>query len=386
MRAPEPLSRNILPLPDQRLLLEAGLHLDRARAAAAWKAWRQTNSVQDVLPAETRILPLVFKNLPPEVLGNDYITLKGIYRRNIYKNNIMFSRVREITARFQQNRIPVLFLKGTALLAGDFYPDKGLRYMSDIDMLVHPEHLKACCRIFLRQGWKSRKGNIHAWSLYNRKDCIVDLHSNSLPVNWSEEADRELWETSVQNSYVDFPVRIPDAPRLLVHTLIHGCSFSPTVALQWTADSVMICRHAGSALDWHAFLHTVETRRVQAKIRPMLSYLHNSGWIDVPDFVRQKLRRAKLSRWERLDAVFSFYSYLSPRNLTYRGRGIRRHFLRVWLEYRCLISRFTDDPSPGKIRLTVRFLKYFSWYVLPVWLKRLAVISLKKIGVNKKGL
>lgn len=384
MRAPEPLSRSILPLPDQRLLLKAALSQDSAQAASAWKTWRHKYALEEVLPAETRILPLVFKNLPPEVLGNDYITLKGIYRRNIYKNHIMFSRVREIMQHFGQNHVPVLFLKGTALLAGDYYADKGLRYMNDIDMLVQKKHVRQCRRLFAARGWKSIPSSKHAGALTNEKDCIVDLHCNSLAGNWSTAADRELWETAEIRSYVDFPVRIPDPPRLLIQTLLHGCSFSPTVALQWTADSVMICRHAGSALDWNAFLHTAETRHAQAKLRPMLYFLRNNGFIEVPDFVLKKLRQARLTRWERLDAVVTFHSYLSRRNLTYRGRGLYRHLQRVWLKFRCIQSRFTDNPSPGKISLAAGFLKYFGWYVLPEWLRHLRKFLAEKTGIRQK--
>ena len=72
-----------LPSPTQLLLLQASLWRGE-RAFSAWTEWRHREPDLDTLDEGSyRLLPLLYRNLGPELAGNpDAGRLKGVYRRS----------------------------------------------------------------------------------------------------------------------------------------------------------------------------------------------------------------------------------------------------------------------------------------------------------------
>lgn len=79
-------------------------------------------------------------------------TLKGQALRTRLENQARVRQVAALAEEFARAEIPLVFLKGCAL-AHLLYPDPGLRPMSDIDVLVHPENLAAAADLALSLGF-----------------------------------------------------------------------------------------------------------------------------------------------------------------------------------------------------------------------------------------
>lgn len=88
--------------------------------------------------------------VPPKVLQK----LLRIHYQVVARNLLLQSELSRILAAFSAEKIPVIVLKGGALL-GTVYQDVGLRPMSDLDVLVHGEQLDRAASTACRQGYVS---------------------------------------------------------------------------------------------------------------------------------------------------------------------------------------------------------------------------------------
>ena len=78
--------------------------------------------------------------------------LKRLNYQSLARNMLLQDELSKLLAAFNEAGLPVIVLKGVALL-GSIYRDIGLRPMSDLDVLVQPEHLDRAKAIALCQGY-----------------------------------------------------------------------------------------------------------------------------------------------------------------------------------------------------------------------------------------
>jgi hypothetical protein len=92
---------------------------------------------------ENRIdIPLEFKN-----------NLKVVYLLNHFRNASFLNELRELLGLFKKENIPLILLKGAALLAA-VYDDPAHRPMSDIDLLIREEDLERAHHLILKEGYQ----------------------------------------------------------------------------------------------------------------------------------------------------------------------------------------------------------------------------------------
>jgi hypothetical protein len=113
-----------------RDILAAGVDWDHLQKRAIWH----------------RLMPLLSHHLmSPELIGfvPDTIALRlqSIHYQSLARNMLLQDELGRILSAFNKEGIPVVILKGSALL-DTVYPDISLRPMSDLDILVHPEDLR----------------------------------------------------------------------------------------------------------------------------------------------------------------------------------------------------------------------------------------------------
>ena len=87
--------------------------------------------------------------LPPDLA--EY--LEEIYQLNLARNRSIIRQAKEITHLFYEAGIQTVFLKGVAYLLQDLYPETGDRVMTDIDILIHPDHLRQAADILYKNGY-----------------------------------------------------------------------------------------------------------------------------------------------------------------------------------------------------------------------------------------
>jgi hypothetical protein len=93
-------------------------------------------------------------------------------------NTLLCARVEEILEKFNRSNVPVILLKGIALLH-DTYEDPGERAMGDVDILIRPEDLEKTKSILIGNGFSFVHGNMSNAVVYGIKapfEMYIDLH------------------------------------------------------------------------------------------------------------------------------------------------------------------------------------------------------------------
>ena len=93
------------------------------------------------------IIPLFYHKIEKKKLldffPNDFIDyIKKIYEINRERNIHLIKEVKEINDLVNQNLTEIIFLKGTAMIFSEIYPDLGIRMIGDIDFLIKSIDIK----------------------------------------------------------------------------------------------------------------------------------------------------------------------------------------------------------------------------------------------------
>jgi hypothetical protein len=88
--------------------------------------------------------------------------LKEITHINRNRNHSLMTQVTHITDIFNKKNINYTLLKGTALLAGNYFEDPGERMVGDIDVLVEQQHIHIAYKLLLDEGYDSTKQTLRA--------------------------------------------------------------------------------------------------------------------------------------------------------------------------------------------------------------------------------
>jgi hypothetical protein len=175
--------------------LRAAIHdspetVSRSRYSHAAVDW---DRVPEIALAH-RIGPLLYRGLrrlpgtsvPPRALA----ALKEQYLANAARNALLFRALRKILGGLDVAGISAVVLKG-AWLADRIYPDRALRPMNDIDLLVRSEDLDQTEAALLEIGYRiaqdpgarrEARNRHHHWIFRERTDGIpVEVHWNLHP-------------------------------------------------------------------------------------------------------------------------------------------------------------------------------------------------------------
>jgi len=120
-----------------------------------WENIVKVGSQHLVLPAlycglhEKKLLQLI-----PEDLSAYLAEITSINRN---RNLTILNEVKQISQLFHTNNIDHVFLKGSALLAANYYDDLGARMIGDIDILVAPNQLQKAHDLLIKEGYKEGK-------------------------------------------------------------------------------------------------------------------------------------------------------------------------------------------------------------------------------------
>src|SRR5580700_3596431 len=121
-----------------------------------WDVWKQNTVFDDIDFATLRLLPLLYLRLSSLGIEDDEITgrIRGTYKLAWFRNQQLLAEVRKFVELCQEQRVPVILLKGLALLI-DVYGDIGARFVADGDLLIDPKDFPKVFSHLERNGWKS---------------------------------------------------------------------------------------------------------------------------------------------------------------------------------------------------------------------------------------
>lgn len=197
--------------------------------------------------------------LPPEVSA----ILHARYVHNAGRNTLLWQELCLILSECHQQALPVLVLKGAALL-GAVYHNKALRQMADLDLLVPEAAISTVVNLLQARGYqaKSQIGaeiTDHFTILHHlppfvhpESNICVELHATVAPPNRFYSIDiAELWAAAQPLPMAGGSALTLAPEDLLLYTCMHATyRHLFELGARFLCDVDTIVRHYGAALDW----------------------------------------------------------------------------------------------------------------------------------------
>ncbi len=217
------------------------------------------------IACQNRVAPLVYPVLRRLELPSDaqpaLEVLRRVYVATAARNAVLFGALRTVLEALSEERVPVIVLKGAAL-AETVYPDRAMRPMSDIDLLIRKEDLEGAERQLRRVGYEvahdpetreELRSRHHHWVFRSARPGAVgipiELHWNldppGGPVAWDVGA---LFERATPVPPAGALVLGPED--LLLHLGLHLCRHRFNGGVIALCDIAAVVAHYEGRLDW----------------------------------------------------------------------------------------------------------------------------------------
>lgn len=342
------------------MLLRAAL-LHGSDALDAWDWWKTQADFDRLDQGSHRLLPKLYHNLQAQGLDDPLMgKLKGIYRNTWYKNQLLFHHAANVLSSLNRASIETMILKGAALVSL-YYHDQGLRHMDDFDVLVRPHQALQAMRILEESGWRSSRQYSAAWLMYEHAAEFKDGANRNIDLHWRvmwegrrSVADDDFREAAVKTNIAGIETRALNSSDQLLHVCVHGANWNVVPPLRWVADAMMIMQ-SPSTIDWNRLIEQAQKRQLTLLMHETLNYLRGLVNAPVPPGVLQTLRRAPVSRREKL-----FFQTRTSSHIALRRLPVLWH----WYESFRLSSR--SDSASGRLVNLVRYLQSL-WHVEHLW-------------------
>ncbi len=146
-------------------------------------------------------------NVPGRQLG----IMHSAYLKNLSRNTFLYNQLEEIDSLAEKENIKIVLLKG-AVLEKTVYGNKGLRQMSDIDILVSPDKAALLRRILLKDGFESAPlvSSFHEKIMPAYGKHLPEMYKNGIAV----EIHFKLFDqkrNSLTEEFLNKAVRVSDA-------------------------------------------------------------------------------------------------------------------------------------------------------------------------------
>ncbi|WP_299519996.1 nucleotidyltransferase family protein [Winogradskyella sp.] len=211
------------------------------------------------------VLPAIYCRLRSKklthILPNDLNTyLAEITALNRDRNLAIIEQVKGLAKLFKVHSINHVFLKGAALLVGDFYEDIAERMVGDIDVLIDEIHLQKAFDLLINEGYEPIAQTLghdffehkHLPRLKTDKDiCAVELHKK-LFVSYQ---DNELRNANIlAQKQVRKAICLPSLAHLMRHNVLNyqindkGKLYN-SISFRSAYDSIILSRKLSFHID-----------------------------------------------------------------------------------------------------------------------------------------
>lgn len=310
---PHTIADGWLPNRHQKLLLDAALFPNQS--IKKWEEWLKEKNLEDIDEASYRLLPLIWHRLHHLKYEHPLMMrLKGVYLHTWAKNKRLFFHAESIISKLQDQSIPVLLIKGPALLL--IYQDFALRPMNDFDFMVKQDQFELAIKVLQENGWLNGKQKnlsaipfklYHAVNFTNEEKIAIDLHQALVTELVGEKEDASFWQLSkkvqLRGSIEPYSLLEED---LFFQTCIHGLRWNPVTSLRWVLDACFIL-NSKKEFDWDRVFKLSEAYRLKIPIWKALSYLKENYLKDLDTTMIQQFSST------REEEKREYHFYQSPR-------------------------------------------------------------------------
>jgi hypothetical protein len=300
---------------ESQSLLLAMLAAPASDVRSLYEKWAAATPFDLLDGGSYRLMPMLHKKIAPLNLHDArYEKIKGIYRYTLYKNSMILSGLRKIIQSLSDAGVRVMILKGASLIL-TYYPDKAVRPMNDIDLLVEEKNLNQTLDVLTGLGFQDIGQQTYdlslrrhpAVTLAGRHGFELDVHWNLLteynpqndPVAWWRDARVMDWQ--------GLPVCLLSPEDQVMHLCAHGVKWDALPSIRWIPDVLNVLCHEPD-IAWPVLLDKCSQRRLTLPVRCGLLYLKKHFDAPVPEDVLELLFRQSVS----LSEEKLFTRYTSP--------------------------------------------------------------------------
>lgn len=343
---------NPFPNKEQEILLKTAL-FPPADVAMYWKEWNNLIDFESFFDIGSfRLMPLVYKNLLKCETEIPFIhKLKNIYLQNWYKNQQLFHEGSKIVSEFELKNIKTIILKGAAL-SHFAYKDKGVRPMSDIDIMVPYNQAVEAMKLLKSNKWKAEFENYIEYNLkfgrsmmFRREDGFeLDLHWHPFFEAQEKNKEADFWDKAIPFELSGIQSQSLCPADMLLEVIVHGLRYNPIPPIRWIPDSVKLILNCHNEIDWDYFIDQTRKYRVALKVKKAFDYLKDTFNLSIPEAVDKNLKQIRISYAEQLvyfdamqqdeDEVDRFFNKLYKLFLIYlrqtKDRGLIRQMIGFW--------------------------------------------------------
>lgn len=256
---------------------------------------------------------------------------KAEYVTNAFHNQLARESVDEIGAVFSSERIPVIVMKGAALLR-TLYDDQGLRFLSDVDLLVDERDVERADTQLQARGLKL-SGSDHAEEVgsrchYSLVYCWQQPRTIPVELHWRifERYRPYVFDlAAVRAQARPLPGMPPNvlvmAPEhelahLCLHLERHAVTFRSLLSrknwcellllpyglgrLAWLYDIALYLQRRSELIDWGRFVDTARRWAIDGSVYAPLEMSRRALGVGPPPEVLQALNRGRPRLVERI--------------------------------------------------------------------------------------
>jgi hypothetical protein len=251
------------------------------------------------------------------------------------RNRVSMGEMAAVGARFRQQKIGWMALKGAALVLRH-YKDAGLRQMTDVDVLIPREDLPSAIAILMDAGYEAegqaspksivRQPRVrHAWQFLGANGLNLDLHWRPVVRCYAPQVAESFWEYAESVPFGDVDVLVPSPTEQLFHVCVHGLQWDWDRKTRWVADALMVVREP---LDWGRLQRLAEWAGMSYRLSTALDYLREQFGAPVPADTNARLRQSA-SSWEQRESELLLKR--CPLGLRDSAAWHLFNFQRIWL-------------------------------------------------------
>ncbi len=284
---------------DQALLLHGavGVGPEADRAAADWLA---RCTIEDLGPAEYRVLPLIAARLPAGADDPVAAQVHRVVRFTWLRTQLLVTRSAAALRALTDAGVPVMLAKGAAVLAHTGWAIQ-LRPMDDLDVVV-PRHRAEEAVALLRAAGLTQPSipadphdtaiydELHGLGFEDPAGAVIDVHWHVLHGALHHGADAEFWERAEPALLRDLPVQVLSREDTLLQVAAHGMELNVQHPLRWAADAVLLLRGA-PRFDWDRLAHAARRHRLARQVAAALAALGDVAPDVLPAELPPALRR-----------------------------------------------------------------------------------------------
>ena len=317
--------------------------------------------------------------------------LRGIYRLNTARHLFRMAELRKILDAFREQEIPVVVLKGAALVEL-VYPDPGVRPMSDMDLLVPPQDADRAFSIVCGLGY-APTGDIELQETLRADDrqlallagvgkpVAIEIHTHIVDKASPLRFDiATFWENALESSIAGAPSLILRPEYFVMHLIVNFLKdrrFTSYAALGQLTDVAEVIRFSEFHIDWPAFGRAASDLGLGVQA---FYGLYLSRWLldapvpdgvlkelQPPDFHHKDVERLVRHRILRRDWVAK--GLVAP-NVRYRWWNIPGSMVRRVFPGKRYLAKYYDVPVPSHQFSRLYFRRLFE--AIPVFARLIA--------------